>query len=74
MRFHLLPGLDGTGTLFRWFVERAPADTEVCVHHYDVDVHADVAQLADAVADAIPSTGEHALVAESFIYPSVYGW
>lgn len=61
----LLPGLDGTGLLFRRFAQWLPGDCEVRTVAYPADVHLTLSDYAREVTQAWPK-GRVVLVAESF--------
>jgi pimeloyl-[acyl-carrier protein] methyl ester esterase len=61
----LLPGLDGTGKLFRPFVEALPTDVCTLVIAYPPNKRLSVNELAEFVASRLPP-GRVVLLAESF--------
>jgi len=65
----LLPGLDGTGVLFRPFIERLPAEVEPIVVSYPVDRFIDYEGLLDLVINRLPVGEPYALLGESFSGP-----
>src|ERR1043166_1049948 len=65
----LLPGLDGTGRLFRFFVDALPAHLRAHVVAYRPDVAQSHAELAAYVEALIPRDRPFAIVAESFSGP-----
>ncbi len=65
----LLPGMDGTGKLFRWFLEKLPPGVEAKVISYPSDVLLTYAQLAARVAANLPVAEPYIIVAESFSGP-----
>jgi len=65
----LLPGMDGTGTLFRWFVERLPAGIESQVARYPPDVQLSYEELASRVLSELPTAKPYIIVAESYSGP-----
>jgi pimeloyl-[acyl-carrier protein] methyl ester esterase len=65
----LLPGMDGTGDLFKWFVEALPADFDTTVVRYPPDVPSSGEQLRDIARQAFPTTAPFVLIAESFSTP-----
>ena len=67
-RIVLLPGMDGTGSLFGPLVERTPPAFDARVVTYPRDV-GEVSELARRAAEAIPSDRPFVLVAESFSGP-----
>ena len=64
----LLPGLDGTGTLFRWLVDAIESQARAVVISYPVDRVLSYRELADLVMQQEP-VRPHAIVAESFSGP-----
>ena len=50
----LLPGLDGTGLLFKPFVQLLPPELDVRILHYPRDRYLTYEQLAEEVAGQIP--------------------
>lgn len=67
-KFILLPGLDGTGLLFKPFQE-AFLDQNLEVVSYPTDKKLDYNQLAELVKEQLPKTGKFILIAESFSGP-----
>jgi pimeloyl-[acyl-carrier protein] methyl ester esterase len=65
----LLPGMDGTGRLFRWFVKHLPADAEAKVVCYPPDVHLSYEDLANRVFRELPPEKPYIIVAESYSGP-----
>jgi pimeloyl-[acyl-carrier protein] methyl ester esterase len=65
----LLPGLDGTGELFRWFVEAAPAKFQCSVAAYPRDTVLSYPDYAALVIDRYVRDEPFLLVAESFSGP-----
>jgi pimeloyl-[acyl-carrier protein] methyl ester esterase len=65
----LLPGMDGTGKLFRWFVERLPAGIESQVVRYPPDVQLSYEELASRVLKELPPENPYIIVAESYSGP-----
>ncbi len=61
----LLPGLDGTGKLFKPLLEKLPNNVNELVISYPVDECLDYHQLAERVLSQLP-TEDFTLVAESF--------
>ena len=68
-RVVLLPGLDGTGRLFKRFVARCPEHLAAQVVSYPVDELLDYGQLADLIYPQLPSGAPYFIVAESFSGP-----
>jgi pimeloyl-ACP methyl ester carboxylesterase len=64
----LLPGLDGTGRLFRGLVAALESEVRAQVISYPSERFLDYRELADLVAAQIPR-GDFAIVAESFSGP-----
>jgi pimeloyl-ACP methyl ester carboxylesterase len=69
MTLVLLPGLDGTGDLFRNFLLALPPSLDARVVHYPADRFFTYAELFPLVVDAIPKTRPFVLSAESFSTP-----
>lgn len=65
----LLPGMDGTGLLFRWFLEALPEDVETVVLSYPTRVFAGYDALVDLVRGRLPVDRRFVMVAESFSGP-----
>lgn len=65
----LLPGLDGTGTLFQPLLRALPAGWRTCVVSYPVDAKADYDALTRAATQALPADGRIVLLGESFSGP-----
>lgn len=65
----LLPGLDGTGRLYRNLAGRLDADFVVRVLAYDSHCFEGYAALADLIAPQLPSGEDFVLIAESFAGP-----
>jgi pimeloyl-[acyl-carrier protein] methyl ester esterase len=65
----LLPGMDGTGDLFRDFVAALPRDIQTEVVRYPFDVCLSEAQLSVSVRSAMPTAEPFVLLAESFSTP-----
>jgi pimeloyl-[acyl-carrier protein] methyl ester esterase len=65
----LLPGMDGTGDLFKGFVEALPADFDTSVVRYPPDVPLSYEQLMNIAQRAFPATDPFVLIAESFSTP-----
>jgi len=62
----LLPGLDGTGTLFAPFVKRVPPRFETQIVSYPEDRVLDYGQLEARIAEQLPEGRPFVLVGESF--------
>lgn len=65
----LLPGMDGTGLLFRDFVAAAPAGFELIVIDHPADAAAGYAELLQAVLPRLPQGRDYFVLAESFSGP-----
>lgn len=65
----LLPGLDGTGTLFQLFLRELPADWRTRVVAYPMDASVDYDALTELAAREVPSDGRVVLLGESFSGP-----
>jgi pimeloyl-[acyl-carrier protein] methyl ester esterase len=65
----LLPGMDGTGDLFKGFVEALPTEFDATVVRYPADVPLSCEQLKNFVRQAFPATDPFVLIAESFSTP-----
>jgi len=71
MKIVLLPGLDGTGTLFDPFINALPADIDTQVISYPVDIKLTYEDLLTLVMQNLP-TEDFILVGESFSGYIVY--
>jgi pimeloyl-ACP methyl ester carboxylesterase len=69
MRVVMLPGLDGTGLLFRPAIDACPGDLEATAVSLPSDEPLGYADLAVRVARDLPSDEPFALLAESFSGP-----
>ena len=65
----LLPGMDGTGTLFTRFVRALPKSLDSKIIAYPARTPLDYAQLLDLVWSQLPTDRSYALLAESFSGP-----
>jgi pimeloyl-ACP methyl ester carboxylesterase len=65
----LLPGLDGTGRLFRAFVEACPSTIEPRLVAYPADAPLGYAELDQLIWRALPAGRPFAIIAESFSGP-----
>jgi pimeloyl-ACP methyl ester carboxylesterase len=65
----LLPGLDGTGRLFRPLLDALPPTLSPKVIAYPKDAVRDPAELRRLIEAALPSEGPFAVIAESFSGP-----
>jgi pimeloyl-ACP methyl ester carboxylesterase len=61
----MLPGMDGTGDLFKPLLESCPEEFEAVVLSYPRDRHADTEELVDLIRRHLPED-QAVLVAESF--------
>lgn len=65
----LLPGLDGTGSLFAPFLKALPRELAVSVISYPTDLPLDYSALEDFAARRLPPAGQLILLGESFSGP-----
>ena len=65
----LLPGMDGTGRLFKPFVKLLPQRVGVRIIKYPVDVYLNYEQLAGRVRNELPAGEPFIIVAESYSGP-----
>jgi len=65
----LLPGLDGTGVLFKLFVERLPPELSPVVVSYPPDRELGYAELLESVLAKLPRGEPFVLLGESFSGP-----
>lgn len=65
----LLPGLDGTGTLFQPFIRELPPDWRVIVVAYPADARLGYEELVPLALSVIPAEGPLVLLGESFSGP-----
>ena len=65
----LLPGLDGTGLLFSYFLEQFLDKSRIVVINYPRDRLLDYDQLTEIVQPQLPKSAHFILVAESFAGP-----
>lgn len=65
----LLPGLDGTGRLYRNLIRQLDADFEIRTLAYDSRRFDGYVGLADRIAPQLPQSGDFVLIAESFAGP-----
>lgn len=72
MRVLLLPGMDGTGILFKPLVDSLPGDIEVTVISYPVNEKLSYQQLTEYVIKKLPTHDNYVLVAESFSGPIAF--
>lgn len=69
MKIVLLPGLDGTGILFRPLLDHLAPDLSPVVVSYPPDRFLDYGQLLERVLGALPRDGPFVLLGESFSGP-----
>src|SRR4030043_1205767 len=72
MRVFLLPGMDGTGLLFKPLLEKLPSNIETEGISYPVNEKLSYEQLAEYVIKKLPKRGNYVLVAESFSGPIAF--
>ena len=72
MQLILLPGMDGTGILFKPFIDELPQDLAVNPISYPDNEHLNYQQLADLVRKSLPIEEEFIIVAESYSGPVAY--
>lgn len=65
----MLPGLDGTGLLFRPAVRTCPSELEPLVQDLPADEHLTYRELADRIAAVLPRKEPFVLLGESFSGP-----
>ena len=65
----LLPGLDGTGVLFRPFLQACPEHVTPVVIDFPRDERLDYAELEQHVVDRLPTADRTVIVGESFSGP-----
>lgn len=68
----LLPGLDGTGALFKPFIDAMPDNINCRVIAYPIEQKQSYLELASYVREQIPEENEFILLAESFSGPVAY--
>ena len=71
MKVILLPGMDGTGILFKPFIEALPGNVDVQVISYPADIKLSYRELVDFVMSQLPKE-DFILVGESFSGPIAY--
>jgi pimeloyl-[acyl-carrier protein] methyl ester esterase len=69
MTLVLLPGLDGTGRLFKPFVEQLPRDLQPFVLSYPPDEILSYSNLEEFVLQRLPTGQRYAILGESFSGP-----
>ena len=62
----MLPGLDGTGLMFRPLIDALPPDARVAICSYPGDVFLPPERLAEIVEDRISGAGDVVVLAESW--------
>ena len=65
----LLPGMDGTGNLFKAFREALPERLQTTTARYPTDVYLSYSQLVDLVQSIVPPNDPYVILAESFSTP-----
>lgn len=65
----LLPGLDGTGKLFKPFIEQMESTDEITVVSYSTQVHKPFEALVDYVISLLPVNRPLVILGESFSGP-----
>jgi pimeloyl-[acyl-carrier protein] methyl ester esterase len=65
----LLPGMDGTGMLFKAFVRLLPDGIDAKIVPYPKDRHMSYAHLAESVMDILPRSTPYVIIAESYSGP-----
>ena len=65
----LLPGMDGTGTLFKAFIQLLPDAIDVRVVSYPEDTYLTYEQLAGRVMKVVPDSAPYVIIAESYSGP-----
>jgi pimeloyl-[acyl-carrier protein] methyl ester esterase len=74
LRLVLLPGMDGTGDLFRDFVHALPENFEIKIVRYPTDSSLPYSELTDFVKSATDLSEPYVLIAESFSAPLAIQW
>ena len=72
MKIILLPGLDGTGTLFKPLSDVLPSTIESLVISYPPDEKLSYTELTAYVMDRLPTDEAYVLLGESFSGPIAY--
>lgn len=72
MKLVLLPGLDGTGLLFRPLIDSLPIGTDVLIVSYPTDKFLGYSELVNFVLRQFPSDEDFILIGESFSGPIAY--
>jgi pimeloyl-ACP methyl ester carboxylesterase len=69
MRLILLPGMNGTAHLSRWFLEALPSGVKGSALAYPADRHLSYLEFAEHIRQALPQDEPYILVAESYSGP-----
>jgi pimeloyl-ACP methyl ester carboxylesterase len=72
MKIVLLPGLDGTGVMFKPFIDVLPKDIEPLIISYPNDKRLGYEELTKYVLTQLPDNDDYILIGESFSGPIVY--
>jgi len=72
LKIILLPGLDGTGILFKPFIDALPSTIETLVISYPPDEKLSYKGLTEYVMDRLPKDEAYVLLGESFSGPIAY--
>ena len=72
MKIVLLPGLDGTGVMFKPFIDVLPKDIEPLVISYPNDKRLGYEELIEYVLTRLPDNDDYILIGESFSGPVAY--
>jgi len=65
----LLPGLDGTGKLFKPFIEQFQSTDKITVVPYPTEIHKPFEELVDYVSSLLPLNGPLVILGESYSGP-----
>ena len=65
----LLPGLDGTGKLFKPFIKQFSSPNQVTVIEYPMDRHIPIADMAEYIVPKLPKDKPLAILGESYSGP-----
>lgn len=65
----MLPGMDGTGILFKTFIRQLPRDIDIKVVTYPQDTYLTYEQLAEHVRSIAPFSTPYVVIAESYSGP-----
>lgn len=71
MKIVLLPGLDGTGVLFKPFIDALPNDIDTLIIDYPINEKLSYSELVNFVIDQLPNE-KFVLLGESFSGPIAY--